>query len=94
MASINPSNFEKIFLAQILVNIRGSVMKWKVRVVQYSEPIIVEAETMQEAQEFVAEQTVWEPENVYFETKQVESDKDKKIKALFATDNAQLLAGS
>ena len=33
-------------------------MKWKVRVVQYSEPVIVEAETMQEAQEFVAEQTV------------------------------------
>ena len=58
-------------------------MKWKVRVVQYSEPV----------QEFVAEQTVWEPEHVYFETKQVESDKDKKIKALFATDNAQLLAG-
>ena len=70
-----------------------SEMKWKVRVVQYSEPVIVEAETMQEAQEFVAEQTVWEPEHVYFETKQVESDKDKKIKALFATDNAQLLAG-
>ena len=68
-------------------------MKWKVRVVQYSEPVIVEAETKQEAQEFVAEQTVWEPEHVYFETKQVESDKDKKIKTLFATDNAQLLAG-
>ena len=68
-------------------------MKWKVRVVQYSEPVIVEAETMQEAQEFVAEQTVWEPEHVYFETKQVESDKDKEIKVRFATDNAQLLAG-
>ena len=68
-------------------------MKWKVRVVQYSGPVIVEAETMQEAQEFVAEQTVWEPEHVYSETKQVESDKDKKIKALFGTDNAQLLAG-
>lgn len=68
-------------------------MKWKVRVVQYNEPVIVEAETMQEAQEFVAEQTVWEPEHVYFETKQVESDKDKEIKVRFATDNAQLLAG-
>ena len=32
--------------------IGGSKMKWKVRVVQYSEPVIVEAETMQEAQEF------------------------------------------
>ncbi len=80
-------------------------MKWKVRVVQYNEPIYVEAETKQEAEEFVAEEIVWEPEYVCFEVEPevdkdqwevdftVESDKNKEIRARFATDNNQLLLG-
>jgi len=80
-------------------------MKWKVTVVQYNEPIYVEAETRQEAEKFVAEETFWESEYVRFEVEPevdkdqwevdfiVESDKNKEIRARFATDNDQLLLG-
>lgn len=80
-------------------------MKWKVTVVQYNEPIYVEAETKQEAENFVAEETFWESEYVRFEVEPevdkdqwevdfiVESDKNKEIRERFATDNNQLLLG-
>ena len=71
----------------------GSDMKWKVRVVQYNEPIIVEAATKKEAELYVAEQTAWEPDFIYYDTEQVESDKDKEIKVRFATEHAQMITG-
>ena len=71
----------------------GSDMKWKVRVVQYNEPIIVEAATKKEAELYVAEQTAWEPDFVHYDTEQVESDKDREIKVRFATEHAQMITG-
>lgn len=68
-------------------------MKYKVKVIQHHKHTIVEATTKEEAELYVAEQTTWEPDFVYFDTERIESDKDKKIKVRFATDNAQLLAG-
>jgi hypothetical protein len=68
-------------------------MKYKVQVVQYHVPVIVEAATKEEAELYVAEQTAWEPDFVRYDTEQVESDKDREIKVRFATEHAQMITG-
>ena len=68
-------------------------MKYKVQVVQYHVPVIVDAATKEEAELYVAEQTAWEPDFVRYDTEQVESDKDREIKVRFATEHAQMITG-
>jgi hypothetical protein len=68
-------------------------MKYKVKVIQYHVPVIVEAATKEEAELYVAEQTAWEPDFIYYDTEQVESDKDREIKVRFATEHAQMITG-
>ena len=68
-------------------------MKYKVQVVQYHVPVIVDAATKEEAELYVAEHMVWEPDFVHYDTEQVESDKDREIKVRFATEHAQMVTG-
>jgi hypothetical protein len=68
-------------------------MKYKVQVIQYHVPVIVEAATKEEAELYAAEHTAWEPDFIHYDTEQIESDKDREIKVRFATEHAQMIMG-